>query len=77
MQLNIYDYLNTNEDQLYQMIKGIQIDESITVEFYTIHLNKFGLYEVLSDDFDSAFSSLDDCYNGVKELLEIVYFQKV
>ncbi|SFM47613.1 hypothetical protein [Salibacterium qingdaonense] len=65
-QSNIYDFLNVDQDPLYQNLQSLQTGESYDLDEQTeIHYNTHGLYEVIADETEQAFSSLEDCYSYI------------
>ncbi len=60
---NIYDFLNVDQDPLYQNLQSLQTGESYDLNDHTeIHCNAHGLYEVIAEEIEQAFSSIVDCY---------------
>lgn len=68
-QYNLYDYLDKQEDQLYQKLKNIHPGDKIIIESYTVRLNVYKLYEVINSESETAFSSLEDCYTFLSSSL--------
>lgn len=68
-QLTIYDYLQKKEDPLYVKLKSLQKGDKINLGFCTVEINPFGLYQILDfiDDSDTAFSSLEECYQYISK----------
>ncbi|PBB04605.1 MULTISPECIES: hypothetical protein [Salimicrobium] len=65
-QSNIYDFLNVDQDPLYQNLQSLQTGESYDLNDHTeIHCNAHGLYEVIAEETEQAFSSLEDCYSYI------------
>ncbi|SDY29184.1 hypothetical protein [Salimicrobium album] len=65
-QSNIYDFLNVDQDPLYQNLQSLQIGDSYNIDDHTeIHYNTHGLYEVIAEETEQAFSSLEDCYSYI------------
>lgn len=65
-QSNICDFLNFDQDPLYQNLQSLQAGESYDLNDHTeIHCNAHGLYEVIAEETEQAFSSLEDCYSCI------------
>ncbi|AKG03420.1 hypothetical protein AAV35_000580 [Salimicrobium jeotgali] len=65
-QSNIYDFLNVDQDPLYQSLQSLQTGDRYRLDDQTeIHCNVHGLYEVIAEETEQAFSSLEDCYSYI------------
>ncbi|MGP4074105.1 hypothetical protein ACTWQB_16490 [Piscibacillus sp. B03] len=68
-QLSLYDFIQKEEDPLYQKLSSVTESTSMTVEAYHISINEAKFYEITSDDEHVAASDLEDCYNKLTSLL--------
>ncbi|PBB04670.1 hypothetical protein CKW00_12925 [Salimicrobium humidisoli] len=65
-QSNIYDFLTVDQDPLYQKLRSLQTGDHYHLDDQTeIHYNAHGLYEVIAEETERAFSSLEDCYSYI------------
>lgn len=64
-QTYIYEYLGVESDPVFQAIYKLKKDQSIILGLIQVSLNKFGLYEVMTDESHECFRVLDDCYRHI------------
>lgn len=63
----IYDYLNIDEDPLFQLISDLKKDEIVTLGKIEVYYNLHGLYEVVTPESHESSVSVQKCYELVKD----------
>jgi hypothetical protein len=71
-QLDIYNYLNLNEDPLFLMINSLNKGDSIIIGQHTISLNKLGLYEIEGEQLHNSNATATGIYNLYKKIISNV-----
>ncbi len=61
----IYDYLGINQDPLLQKLKRMKKGQQIVIGELTIYLNKLGLFEISSENYEECCSNVTKCYQKV------------
>ncbi|WP_368653244.1 hypothetical protein AB4Y30_16350 [Ornithinibacillus sp. 4-3] len=74
-QVSFYDYFPKQNDPLYIALSKVTEEKPIQLGNFTITLNTFGIYEILSDDIHEAKDSLDACYHYLNDLGKFADFQ--
>ncbi len=67
--MTLYDYLNKEEDPLFQTIIKVDKENRAYIGQYEISINQSDLYEILSVEEHIPAWSIDDCYKKIKQLL--------
>lgn len=68
VQTTIYDFIGFRSDDLFNKISRLNKGQALNLGNIKIHLNKFGIYELLTTDRHEAFNSVMQCYTRVSEL---------
>ncbi|MGP4074162.1 hypothetical protein ACTWQB_16795 [Piscibacillus sp. B03] len=66
-QLSFYDYLDKEEDPLYQKLLHVTKEMSVTIGPYNVSRNQANMYEAVSEDDEFPASSIDDCYEKLNK----------
>lgn len=64
-QCNIYQYLEQDQDPLYQALKHLSKGQTVQTDEFAITYNQFGLYEVTTPETEIPFSSCGECYKFI------------
>ena len=64
----IYEYLGVHSDPVYQMISKLTKGNAIKIGNIDVSLNKFGLYEVTTQDSHDSFRDVQSCYEKICDL---------
>lgn len=66
-QTSIYDFLSVQEDEIYIKLCNLKKGDNIRVGSHAIYLNDFELYQVYKPDEETAFSTVNQCYEYIIE----------
>lgn len=75
-QVSFYDYFPKQNDPLYLVLSKIPKGGTINLGEFEITLNKFGIYEIISENIHEARDCLDKCYeflNSIGKTKDIFY----
>ncbi|WP_235000432.1 hypothetical protein [Virgibacillus dakarensis] len=73
-QMNVYEYLDKEEDHLFALIFNIQQGKSqyIPEIQLTLMKNQHGLYEIVSGSRHECYSSKEALYDRVNEIMDYI-----
>ena len=67
-QVSFYDFFPKQNDPLYLTLEKLTTGDSVQLGEFTVTLNKFGIYEITSEQIHEAKDSLDACYQHLNQL---------
>lgn len=70
-QTDLFDFLGKENDSVFRTIKNLEKGDCVLVGEFKVCFTLFSLYEICSPSFHEVYSSLDDCYEGVNQLITV------
>lgn len=61
--MNLYNYLDKEDDPIYQLLLQINVNQSVTISDFDILLNDYGIYEIVNDDIHECKNTMEGCYH--------------